>query len=35
MKISDNGLNIIKSFEGLSLAPYIYPAGKTTIGYCQ
>ena len=23
---SDNGLNIIKSFEGLSLVPYICPA---------
>ena len=33
MKISDNGLNIIKTFEGLSLVPYICPAGKVTIGY--
>lgn len=33
MKISDNGLNIIKTFEGLSLVPYICPAGNVTIGY--
>lgn len=33
MKISDNGLNMIASFEGLSLTAYRCPAGFLTIGY--
>lgn len=33
MKISENGLNLIKKFEGLSLKPYLCPAGIPTIGY--
>ena len=33
MKISDNGLRLIKSFEGCHLTAYICPAGKWTIGY--
>lgn len=33
MKISENGLNLIKQFEGLSLKPYLCPAGIPTIGY--
>lgn len=31
--ISAKGLEIIKFFEGLSLAPYLCPAGVPTIGY--
>lgn len=30
---SAKGLNLIKSFEGLSLKPYLCPAGLATIGY--
>lgn len=30
---SVKGLNLIKSFEGLSLKPYLCPAGLPTIGY--
>lgn len=33
MKISENGLNLIKEFEGFSSAPYLCPAGVPTIGY--
>lgn len=32
-KIGKNGLDLIKSFEGLYLKPYICPAGVPTIGY--
>jgi lysozyme len=36
MKINQSsakGLNLIKTFEGLSLKPYLCPAGIPTIGY--
>ena len=33
MKVSSNGLNIIKKYESLKLKPYLCPAGKPTIGY--
>lgn len=33
MKISENGLNLIKDFEGFSSTPYLCPAGIPTIGY--
>lgn len=33
MKLSPNGLNIIKRHEGLRLKPYLCPAKKPTIGY--
>ena len=33
MRISDKGLELIKSFEGCHLTAYICPAGKLTIGY--
>ena len=33
MKISDNGLNLIKKFEGCRLKSYKCPAGVLTIGY--
>ena len=33
MKISNTGLDLIKSFEGLSLKSYICPAGVYTIGF--
>lgn len=33
MKTSQAGVDLIKSFEGLSLVPYICPAGVLTIGY--
>ena len=33
MQISKNGLDLIKQFEGLSLKPYLCPAGIPTIGY--
>lgn len=33
MKISNDGLDIIKHFEGLKLESYICPAGKLTIGW--
>lgn len=33
MKISENGLNIIKEFEGFSEIPYPDGAGLMTIGY--
>lgn len=32
-KINDIGLNLIKSFEGLHLKPYLDPIGIPTIGY--
>jgi lysozyme len=32
-KIGKKGLELIKSFEGLSLKPYLCPAGIPTIGY--
>jgi lysozyme len=33
MRISDNGINCIKQFEGFSSNVYICSAGKRTIGY--
>lgn len=33
MKISDNGLFLIKKYEGCRLTAYLCPAGKPTIGY--
>lgn len=33
MKTSENGINLIKKFEGCSLASYKCPAGVYTIGY--
>jgi lysozyme len=33
MKISKNGLNIIKKFEGLELKPYLCPSKIPSIGY--
>ncbi len=33
MKISNNGLQLIKHFEGLVLKAYKCPAGVWTIGY--
>lgn len=33
MNTSENGLHLIKVFEGLGLRPYICPAGLLTIGY--
>lgn len=33
MQLSDNGLKLIMSFEGLKLAPYLDTAGVPTIGY--
>lgn len=33
MKISDNGIEIIKKFEGCQLTAYRCPAGVLTIGY--
>lgn len=33
MKISENGLNLIKQFEGLRLKPYLDAVGVPTIGY--
>lgn len=33
MKISQEGLSLIKSFEGFSKTPYICPGGFKTIGY--
>lgn len=33
MKTSDNGINLIKQFEGLKLKAYKCPAGIMTIGY--
>ena len=33
MTISENGLNLIKEFEGWSSTPYVCPAGKPTIGW--
>ena len=32
-KIGKKGLDLIKSFEGLTLKPYLCPAGVPTIGY--
>ena len=32
-KISKDGLELLKYFEGLSLVPYLCPAGIPTIGY--
>lgn len=32
-KIGNEGINLIKRFEGLKLKPYICPAGVPTIGY--
>ena len=33
MRISENGLNLIKEFEGCRLEAYLDPAGVPTIGY--
>jgi lysozyme len=33
MKISKNGLDLIKKYEGLELEPYLCPAKVPTIGY--
>jgi len=33
MKVSDNGINLIKIFEGFRSSPYLCAAGKATIGY--
>ena len=33
MHISDNGLDLIKQFEGFRSAPYLDPVGIPTIGY--
>ena len=33
MKISNNGINVIKRFEGVRYKPYRCPAGLFTIGY--
>lgn len=33
MKVSDAGLDLIKSFEGVRLDAYVCPAGVLTIGY--
>ena len=33
MKISENGLDLIKLFEGFRSNPYLCPAGVPTIGY--
>ena len=33
MKISDNGLNLIKEFEGLELSPYLDAVYVSTIGW--
>ena len=33
MRISDEGIALIKRFEGFSSHPYICPAGISTIGY--
>lgn len=33
MKISQNGINLIKEFEGLKVDAYLCPAGVWTIGY--
>ena len=32
MKTSQNGIDLIKRFEGVFLSPYLCPAGKPTIG---
>lgn len=33
MKISNNGIELIKKYEGLKLSPYLCPALVPTIGY--
>lgn len=33
MRIGQKGIDLIKSFEGLALKPYLCPAGRLTIGY--
>ena len=33
MQISENGLDLIRKFEGLRLAAYLCPSGVLTIGY--
>jgi len=33
MRVSQNGIDLIKKFEGLRLTAYICPAGVLTIGY--
>ncbi len=33
MQISEQGITLIRQFEGFSATPYLCPAGKLTIGY--
>ena len=33
MKIGNDGLNLIKEFEGCELTAYVCPAGVLTVGY--
>jgi Phage-related lysozyme (muraminidase) len=33
MKVSERGINLIKSFEGCKLTGYLCPAGVPTVGY--
>lgn len=33
MQISDNGIDLLKQFEGCKLSPYMDSGGKVTIGY--
>lgn len=33
MKTSENGIELIKKFEGFCATPYFCPAGKLTVGY--
>ena len=33
MKISQQGIDLVKRFEGCSLTPYLCPAGYWTVGY--
>lgn len=33
MQTSENGLDLIRKYEGLRLATYVCPGGKLTIGY--
>ena len=31
--INEHGIEIVKSFEGISTKPYLYPANVWTVGY--
>jgi len=33
MHITERGIEIVKSFEGISLKPYLCPANAWTVGY--